>query len=252
MNPDGSNQRRITKGLKLSNLGAPVVSPDGNQIVVGGYGKEVQLLNADGSVIKTFASPAKSGWTLDWSSTGKVLYMGFVEGKNWEELYSLDVKTGVFTPLTDDEVRQLFATWSPDGQQIAYMNDYVLWMMDADGSNKHQVAPGEARDLDWSPDGKQIVFEGLDRPHSGVEYDLWMINVDGTDKRKIADQPGTPLMGPSWSPDGSQVAFEAWFDPPNGNPQIMVLDVSTDNIEQLTQDGYNTQAFWVPDASSRR
>ena len=68
MNPDGSNQRRITKGLKLSNLGAPVVSPDGNQIIVGGYGKEMHLLNADGSVVKTFTSPAKSGWALDWSS----------------------------------------------------------------------------------------------------------------------------------------------------------------------------------------
>ena len=94
------------------------------------------------------------------------------------------MKSGVFTPLTDDEVRQLFAAWSPDGRQLAYSNDYVLWMMDADGSNKHQVVSGEARDLDWSPDGTQIVFEGLDRPHSGMEYDLWTINIDGTDKRK--------------------------------------------------------------------
>ena len=142
MNPDGSNQRRITKGLKLSNLGAPVVSPDGNQIAVGGYGKEVQLLNADGSVIKTFTSPAKSGWTLDWSSTGKVLYMGFVEGKNWEELYSLDVKTGIFTRLTDDDstsvVCHLVAGWSTDRL-------YERLRSVDDGCGRQQQAPGRPR-----------------------------------------------------------------------------------------------------------
>ena len=125
------------------------------------------------------------------------------------------------------------------------MNDYVLWMMNADGSNKHQLVPGEARDMDWSHDGKQIVFESLTGRTPDMEYDLWMINADGTGKKQIADQPGTPLMAPSWSPDGTQVAFEAWFDPPNGKPQIMVLDVSTGKMKQLTKDGYNTQAYWV-------
>ena len=65
-----------------------------------------------------------------------------------EELYALDVATNTFTQLTDDDIRQLFATWSPDGRQIAYSNDYVLWMMEANGSNKHQVT--QTRHATWT------------------------------------------------------------------------------------------------------
>jgi TolB protein len=251
MNPDGSNQRAITKGLKLSNLSAPVVSPDGTQIIVAGRGGKARILSADGAIQRTISTPTQQGFMLDWSKTGKVLYAGY-PGANGPDLYSIDVNSGSATRLTNDDYSQMFATWSPDGSQIAYMHDYFLYVMNADGSGKRQLVEGEARDMDWSPDGSRIVFESQDIPKMHVEYDLRTVNADGSGKTLIADTPGTPLMAPSWSPDGQQVVFEAWFDPPKGYPQIIVLDVGSGEMKQLTRDGYNTQAFWVDDPAARR
>jgi len=71
----------------------------------------------------------------DWSLSGKVLFAGY-PGANGSDLYSIDVESGNSARLTNDDHSQMFATWSPDGSQIAYMHDYFLWMMNADGSSK--------------------------------------------------------------------------------------------------------------------
>ena len=170
-----------------------------------------------------------------------------------EELYALDVATDTFTQLTDDDIRQLFATWSPDGRQIAYLNDYVLWMMEANGSNKHQVAPDEARDLDWSPDGQQIVIERQANPHApGYDFDLWLVNADGSNLRRLTDIPSMNVWMPNWSPDGKQVAFEAApISGSGGGGQISVIDIATGATRQLTTGDTNTAPFWVPSASLR-
>ena len=84
----------------------------------------------------------------------------------------------------------------PDRELVAYSNDYVLWMMDADGNNKRQVAPGKARDLDWSPDGQQIVIERQANPHaSGYDFDLWLVNADGANLRRLTDVPSMNVLG---------------------------------------------------------
>ena len=80
MNPDGSNQRRITTGLKLSNTSRPIVSPDGTQIFRGGYDDKLQFLNADGSTHKTIGSPG-AGAALDWVLYRQDTLLGGGEGE---------------------------------------------------------------------------------------------------------------------------------------------------------------------------
>lgn len=56
--------------------------------------------------------------------------------------------------------------WSPDGRQIAFLSNreggFDLWVMNADGSNQHQVTRTGAKRANnpvWSPDGKWIAFD---------------------------------------------------------------------------------------------
>lgn len=246
MNADGSGVIRLTNGLRLDSMNQPVMAPDGTQLVVGGYASRggVRIIGADGKVRSQFVPPSIAAMALDWSSTGKILFAVF-DGTSNEDIYSFDVGDGKFTRLTNEDAQNLFAAWSPDGTRIAYMKDYVFWMMNADGSEQRQFTEGEARNMAWSPDGKQIAYESLQLPRSEFRYDLWVIDADGANKRKLVGGPGFFIFRPTWSPDGSQIIFEANFDNPNEEMQIFVLDLKTGEYVQITQEGNNMTPFWA-------
>jgi len=111
-------------------------------------------------------------------------------------LMRMDLATGALTrlgarPEADD------ARWSPDGTRIAFREQGLYWIINADGSNERALAeptlggdvfPGHGG-LDWSPDGGWIVLRAngslqLLDPVSGLALPL----------------PGTSrLVGAVWS-----------------------------------------------------
>lgn len=56
--------------------------------------------------------------------------------------------TGSLKFLTDDSVE--YATWSPDGAKIAYVQSGDLWIMEATGANKHRIALIGVQSPNWS------------------------------------------------------------------------------------------------------
>ncbi len=74
----------------------------------------------------------------------------------------------------------VYATWSPDGELIAYVIDVPF-------------PPTDTIQVPW-------------------EYQLWVMDADGGNQRKIWTRPGCCMRfwgGPSWSPDGTQIAAVA-------------------------------------------
>ncbi|WP_135612896.1 TolB family protein [Methanococcoides sp. AM1] len=129
--------------------------------------------------------------------------------------------------LTNDTESIGFPQWSPDGDKIIYTSsdletitsgDWVVdfWMMDADGSNKTQLASGDTIlglgfNNPLSPDGTQFLFIS----NTTGNHELWIMNVNGSNKKQLTHGAHlennllglTGRWGISWSPDSSQIVY---------------------------------------------
>lgn len=98
-------------------------------------------------------------------------------------------------------------TISPDGTQIAYVtgagdHSHHVWVMDADGSDAHEIvfnewtaAASHVYGLAWSPAGDRIAL--------GLEGRIYTFAPDGSDFTLVIRNGDNPY----WSPDGSRLAY---------------------------------------------
>jgi Tol biopolymer transport system component len=75
------------------------------------------------------------------------------------------------TPRRLGDATGHFATWSPDGHQLAFAKGFDIYVAQADGTNirKLTVLSGLANWLRFSPDGTRLRFT-LTRPHAPVAH----------------------------------------------------------------------------------
>jgi Tol biopolymer transport system component len=111
---------------------------------------------------------------------------------------------------------------SPDGQHIAYHEDYQVFVARLDGSEKRHIVTGNPFNFvpQWSPDGQWLLFV------SGEHYDChpYIVRKDGSELRKLAERRGyrgvvevlrSPDFHsessdvPAWHPDGGSIYYTA-------------------------------------------
>jgi TolB protein len=122
--------------------------------------------------------------------------------------------------------------WSPDGKEIAYTRHGQLWVVNADGTDPHQIVASGSQ-ADWSPDGTKLAYVA---PSGKVV----VANADGSDPKLITKTDGQIPTNPAWSPDGSELAVE-------GSAGILIVSVDGKNRRLVIPGG--EEPDWSPDGS---
>jgi Tol biopolymer transport system component len=148
------------------------------------------------------------------------------------DIYTMNVDGSDVRRLTNTPGYDGGAWWSPDGKQIVYranhptdsaeLRDYrellaqglvrpakvELFLMNADGSNQHQITHlgGANFGPSWTPDGRRIVFSSNYTNPRGGNFDLYLVNPDGSGLEQITFD-GAFDGFPMFSPDGKQLIW---------------------------------------------
>ncbi len=130
----------------------------------------------------------------------------------------------------------------------------------ADGSGSHVILgpPGDQRYPDWSPDGSEIAYVQDDGSSTTVMItDVRGENARSLVESPPADLEGLFWVNPAWSRDGSEIAMVGYDSDPNqtapGRSVLAAVEVATGEITrvgELTEGRLHSFPRWSPDGQA--
>lgn len=220
--------KMLNTGFADRNNNDHVISFDGKQLAISHHDDEdngdsaIYTLPIEGSDQPNRITKKGAGHSYlhGWSADHKeLLFTGKRNGQF--DIYSVNIKTGDETQLTNTEGLDDGPEYDPQGKYIYFNSNrsgtMQIYRMKPNGSDVEQLTFDELND--WfphiSPDGKKMIFlsfgtdvDSGDHPFYKHVY-LRMMTLDGS-KPKIVSYvyggQGT-INVPSWSPDSKKVAF---------------------------------------------
>ena len=232
--PDGSGFRIRVPGS------APAWSPDGSQLAYIAPNERIAIWTPTGIIktgVKADGADVYTGARLDWSPDGTRLAFGHAT-----EVWIMNVATPYEpTRLTRTACGDYSPSWSPDGQQIAYLVgcEQAIHVINADGTGDHAIANPlglEEAYPEWSPDGATFAFLASADAGTGV----WLMDADGSDQRFLTPTVEFCCGSPSWAPDASELVFVA-----NG-VVLNTISVDGSGLEPVPTPGIADFPDWGP------
>lgn len=200
------------------------VSPDGKQIAFTVRG-EVFVTSVDYPTTKqiTHTPEAESG--LSFGADGRSLVYASERGGNWQLVMARirrdEEPNFANATLVDEEIllpsariERMHPTFSPDGTEIAFIEDRTkLMVMDVKTKKVRQITDGSqwygtggGFDYAWSPDGKWFTLEFCGNHHDPYN-DIGLVSADGGGKIINLTQSGYMSGSPRWVLGGNAILF---------------------------------------------
>ncbi|MDX2043757.1 MAG: protein kinase [Acidobacteriota bacterium] len=130
----------------------------------------------------------ETSWRIhypDVSPDGSILVYNATVG-NREDLFLLKIdRSSLPQKLTDDDDKDRYPRWSPDGNRIAFYSNrngrrWQIWLINRDGSGRQQVtvdADGDPVFPQWLPGGEQLAY--VVYKEKPLSTSLFMIDLKG-------------------------------------------------------------------------
>ena len=197
------------------------ISPDGRMLVISD-GTEtgescIYTLPITGGAPRRVTQQMPSYWH-GWSPSGETLAYCARRGGVYD-IYTIVVKGGEETRLTDGAGHHDGPDFSPDGEWIWFnasrSGAMQIWRMRPDGGSLEQMTDDDG--VNWfphpSPDGRTVLYlayrPGVEGHPRDRDVTLRLMGADGGNARTIVSLFGGQgsINVPCWSPDGRQFAF---------------------------------------------
>jgi Tol biopolymer transport system component len=203
-NPDGTGLKRLTNYGVYTAEGT--LSPDGQTVVFTSLKDgdlDIYTMKVDGTGIKRLTTqPGYDGGPFFSPDGTKIVY------RAWHP--------------TDTALTNYQALLK---QRLVRPNRMEIWVMNADGSNQHQITNlGGANFAPFfTPDSKKIIFSSnYKNPHSR-NFELYLMNEDGSGLEEVTSHPEFDGF-PMFSPAGKQLVWASGRSSKEGELNLCIAD----------------------------
>jgi TolB protein len=185
---DGAHTRRLTSNPGYDAEGT--LSPDGRTIVFTSLRNDdldIYTMGVDGSHVKRLTTTLGYDGGPFFSHDGRhIVYRAYHPA----------------TPADSAEYKSLLA------RRLVRPTRMDLWVMNADGSDQHQVThlDGASFAPYFHPDDRRIIFASNHRSPASRDFDLYLVNLDGSGLERVTTSPEFDAF-PMFSPDGKQLVW---------------------------------------------
>ncbi|MDQ3180320.1 MAG: hypothetical protein M3Q33_07350, partial [Acidobacteriota bacterium] len=250
------------------------VSSDGTKILYGSAKEESDIWGVNLKEAKEFvvASDINSELWANVSPDGKTIaYQSIKNLSQGDKILNGTILTKTLNseePPTELVANSFLPVFSPDGQQIAFMqvvgDKYQIETIKATGGGQKHLTTGgigaishtilpynriQTSDFSWSPDSTKIAYLS----NRSGQRNIWRVNADGSNNEQLTSNSDANLnlSCPLWSADGKYIAFTSKTNKRMADGKLIfsvwIIDTETKNSKPLIQENLFLRLIgWSP------
>lgn len=226
--------------------------PDGGILISTRFGETSQIHRVDmplgtRSQLTYYDEPV-GGASIRPGDSGEFLFSRDVGGDEYFQLFLFDTNSGRVRQITEATTRNGSASWSQDGDQIAWYRstegdpNWDILVADTDDPDSRRVlveGEGAVFPGDWSHDGSKIAML---RYYSITHSDLFIVDTQSGDVREINPDLDIAYAAHEFEPDGETLLVVT--DADSDFRRVVRMDVDTGEMTPLTPDhGWDVQGM---------